>query len=75
MSQEQKSYEQALLEKAYVRIVPPLNLREVSPSLINEDKLILYQDDSSRLDDENENNAVYAIGSEAAIMHYSQYEE
>ena len=47
--------------------MPPLNLREVSPPLI-EDKLILYQDDSSRLDDDND--VAYAIGSEAAIMQY-----
>ena len=56
-----------MLEKAYVRIVPPLNLRDVSPSL-NEDKLILYQDDSSRVDGDNE--VAYAIGPEAAIMQY-----
>lgn len=64
-----------MLEKAYVRIVPPLNLRGVSPSF-NEDKLILYQDDSSKMQDEDHDNSVaYAIGSEKAIMHHSQYEE
>lgn len=64
-----------MLETAYIRIVPPLNMRGVSPSL-NEDKLILYQDDSFRLQDEEHDNSVaYAIGSEKAIMHCHQYEE
>ena len=73
MSLEQQSYERAMLEKAYVRIVPPLNLRGVSTSLLSskeEKSQINYKDESSsRMMEHQDQNVAYAIGPEIPYMH------